>query len=112
MSVSARFAALGLSKATTGPGDIVVTYHTVTRNDVDLATFDNKEPATGAARKAAETLKIGTLVMDAKAGATGKLAWRAKVERAFVGDRETQLKTVDEAVATVFTVYPTKTVKK
>lgn len=107
-----QLAALGLTKATTGPGDVVLTYHTVTRNDVDLATFDNKAPAPGAERKAADTLKIGTLVVDAKVAATGKLAWRARVERAFAGDQARQLKTVDEAVASAFTVYPTKTAKK
>jgi hypothetical protein len=111
-AIEKQMAALGLTKATTGPGDIVVTYHTVTRNDVDLATFDNKAPALGAERKPAETLKIGTLVVDASVPATGKLAWRARVERAFAGDQGTQLKTVDEAVASVFTVYPTKTAKK
>jgi hypothetical protein len=111
-AMETELASLGLTKATTGKGDIVVTYHTVTRNDVDLSTFDNTPPAAGAERKAADTLKIGTLVVDVKAAASGKLAWRAKVERAFVGDKATQLKTVDEAVKMVFTVYPTRTAKK
>jgi hypothetical protein len=110
--IEAQMAALGLTKAASGKGDVVVTYHSVTRNDVDLSTFDTAQPAAGAERKAAETLKIGTLVVDVKAAATGKVVWRAKVERAFVGDTATQLKTIDEAVVAVFGVYPTKTAKK
>jgi hypothetical protein len=110
--IEKELAGLGLTKATSGKGDVVVTYHTVSRNDVDLSTFDNAPPAAGGERKAAEVLKVGTLVVDARAGSTGKLAWRAKVERVFAGDQATQMKTVDEAVVAAFTVYPTKTAKK
>jgi hypothetical protein len=112
VDIEKELAALGLTKAATGKGDVVVTYHSVTRNDVDLATFDTKQPAAGGERKAAETLKIGTLAVDVKVASTGKLAWRAKVERVFSGDKAAQLNGVDYAVAEVFTVYPTKTAKK
>ena len=110
--IEKQLGALGLTKAAAGKGDIVVTYHTVQRNDVDLSTFDNTQPAAGGERKAAQTLKIGTLAVDAKVASTGKLAWRAKVERVFSGDAATQLKAVDDAVAAVFGLYPTKTAKK
>jgi hypothetical protein len=110
--IEAQLKALGLTKAASGKGDIVVTYHSVSRTDVDLSTFDKVEPAPGGERKAAQTLKVGTLAVDVNAASTGKLAWRGKVEKVFSGDAATQLKTVDEAVVAVFGVYPTKTAKK
>jgi len=110
--IEAQMAAVGLTKAAAGKGDVVVTYHTVTRTDVDLSTFDNVQPQAGGERKPAETLKIGTLVVDVKSTAAGKLAWRAKVEQVFAGSPAAQLKAVDEAVVAVFSVYPTKAVKK
>lgn len=110
--IEKELAALGLTKATTGQGDVVVTYHSVTRTDVDLSTFDGAKPAAGGERKAAQTLKIGTLAVDVKTAATGTLVWRAKVERVFSGDAATQMAAVDDAVSAVFGVYPTRTAKK
>lgn len=106
-AIEKELATRGLTKAAAGKGDVVVTYHSVQRSDVNLSTFDNKQPAAGGERKAAQTLKIGTLAVDVTSAGTGKLAWRAKVDRVFSGDQAAQLKTVDDAVAAVFTVYPT-----
>ncbi len=110
--IEKELAALGLTKAASGKGDVIVTNHSVARDDVDLATFDEKQPASGGERKAAQTVKVGTLAVDVKVASTGKLAWRAKVERAFSGDKTAQLNGIDYAVTEVFRVYPTRVAKK
>jgi Domain of unknown function (DUF4136) len=110
--IEAQLTALGLTKATSGPGDVIVTYYSVTRTDVDLATFDKAEPKPGAPRKPAQTFKVGTLVVDVKPSVKATPAWRAKVEDVLKGDTATQMKTVDEAVVAAFGIYPTRTAKK
>ncbi|MGE5359279.1 MAG: DUF4136 domain-containing protein [Bacteroidales bacterium] len=110
--IEAQLASLGLTKAASGPGDVVVTYYSVERMDVDLATFDKVAPAPGAERKPAQTVKVGTLVVDMKQPGKTAPAWRAKIEGVMQGDMTAKLDTVDKAVVTLFGVYPTKTVKK
>ncbi len=107
--IEAQLKQLGLTRAESGPGDVTVTYYSVTRTDVDLATFDKAEPAQGTERKPAQTFKVGTLVVDVKAGDRATPAWRAKVEGALEGDAAAQMKTVDEAVVAAFRLYPTRT---
>ncbi len=109
--IEAQLAALGLTRAASGPGDVVVSYFSVMRTDVDLASFDARAPQAGTERKAAETFKVGTLVMNVKAASTGKVAWRAKIEGVLTGDTAAQLAVIDGAVASVFNVYPTRTKK-
>ncbi len=105
--IEAELKALGLMKASSGSGDIIVTYYSVTRTDVNLATFD-EQPKAGAQRKSAETYKVGTLVVDVKPASKATPAWRAKVEGVLKGDPATQLRTVDQAVIGIFFVYPTR----
>jgi hypothetical protein len=110
--IEAQLKELGLTKAASGPGDVVVTYYSVTRTDVDLSTFDKAEPARGEQRKPAETYKVGTLVVDVKPAAAKQPAWRAKIEGVMKGDEATQLAAIDKAVVALFGVYPTRTAKK
>jgi hypothetical protein len=107
-AIEGQLGELGLTKATSGPGDVIVTYYSVTRTDVNLATFDKNEPPAGTERKPAQTFEIGTLVVDVKPSTQKTPAWRVKVEGALTGDYTEQLKTVDEAVRAAFRMYPTK----
>jgi len=103
-----QLAAKGLTKVASGPADAIVTYHAVQRQDVDLDTFDKAK----AAGQPAAMLKIGTMAVDLKDAATGKLAWRAKVEDVFRGDTAAQLATLDKAIAALFEKYPAAVAKK
>ncbi len=106
--LEAQLQAVGLTRAPEGSGDVVVTYYSVTRTDVDLATFDRQEPAAGTQRKMAETYTVGTLVVDVKPADAAAPAWRVKIDEVLAGDAAAQLKTVDGAVAAIFSVYPTR----
>jgi len=105
--IEAQLVARGLTKAASGKGDVVFTYHGVQREDVDLTTFDEKTPAPGAMRTPAQTLKVGTLAVDLREASTRKLAWRAKVEDVLLrGDEAAQLAAIDKGIIAVFQVYP------
>ena len=105
--IEAQLVARGLTKAASGQGDVVFTYHSVQREDVDLSTFDEKTPAPGAMRTPAQTLKVGTLAVDLREASTRKLAWRAKVEDVLLrGDEAAQLAAIDKGIIAVFQVYP------
>ena len=107
-TLEAQLAAKGLKKVASGPGDAIVTYHAVQRQDVDLATFDKAK----AAGQPAALLKVGAMAVDLKDAASGKLAWRAKVEDVLRGDMAAQLATIDKAIAALFEKYPATTAKK
>jgi hypothetical protein len=111
-AIAAQLEGLGLTKSDSGPGDIIVTYGSVTRTDVDLTTFDKTDPAPGMQRKPAQTYPVGTLVVDVKPSASGRTAWRARVDGVLDGDVATQLKTIDDAVIALFGLYPTRTATK
>ncbi len=102
-AIDTQLGAKGLKKVPSG-GDAVISYHAVQRQDVDLSTFDNQK----AAGQAASTLKVGTMAVDLKDAATGKLAWRAKVEDVLRGDQAAQLATIEKAIAALFEKYPKK----
>jgi hypothetical protein len=103
--IEAQLAARGLTKA--AKGDVLVCYHSVEREDVDLSTFDEKPPAAGAERKMAQTVRVGTLVVDLKAGATNKLFWRAKAEGATsTVPVESRTAFLNDVVTKLFALYP------
>jgi len=107
-ALEAQLTAKGLKKVPSGPADAIVSYHAVQRQDVDLSTFDKAK----AAGQPAGMLKVGAMAVDLKDAATGKLAWRAKVEDVLRGDKAAQLATIDKIVAALFEKYPTAAAKK
>ncbi len=103
--IDAQLEAHGLTKAASG--DLLVCYHAVQREDVDLSTFDDKPPAPGTERKMAQTVRVGTLVVDLKAGATKQLIWRAKAEGAMRNPPAENWPTLlNDAITKLFTLYP------
>jgi hypothetical protein len=104
-AIDAQLAARGLTKA--AKGDVLVSYHSVEREDVDLKTFDEKAPAAGAQRQEAQTVRVGTLVVDLKDGATNKLVWRAKAEGVTSNlPAANRTAFLNEAAAKLFELYP------
>jgi len=78
--IDKSLAAQGLKKG--APADVLVEYHAVQSEEVDLRTFDNKTPAQGAERASAQIVKKGTLAIDLRDPASRKVVWRVATERA------------------------------
>jgi hypothetical protein len=104
-AIDAQLAAKGWKKAS--HADVIVTYHTVERIDVDLSTFDDKPPAPGAQRAMAQTVHVGTLVVDLKAPATHKVIWRVSgegiVTKMAPAERD---RFISSKVASLFEAFP------
>jgi hypothetical protein len=105
-AVEKQLEANGMTKGASGTGDITVRYHSVEREDVDLSTFDEKPGAPGAQRKMAETLRVGTLVVELVDPASQKRLWRGRVEGAISHDLATFEQQVNTAVARLFEKFP------
>ena len=103
--IDKSLAAQGLKKG--APADILVEYHAVQSEEVDLRTFDNKTPARGAERASAQIVKKGTLAIDLREPASRKVVWRVAAERAIsemTGAERDAF--VARLVATMFEKYP------
>jgi hypothetical protein len=104
--VEKQLAANGFTKAATGPGGLVVRYHSVERADVDLSTFDQKPPAPGEQRAMAQTVKVGTLLVDLVDPGSQKLLWRGRVEGAISHDPATLEQQLNAAITRLFEKFP------
>jgi hypothetical protein len=104
--IDKSLAAQGLKKGT--PADVLVEYHAVQSEEVDLSTFDNKTPAKGAERASAQIVKKGTLAIDLREPASRKVVWRVAAERAITAVTGAERDAfVAKLVATMFESYPT-----
>jgi len=104
--VERQLAANGMTKAAAGTGDLLVRYHSVERADVDLSTFDPKPPAAGEQRTMAQTVRVGTLMVDLVDPGTRKLLWRGWVEGAISHDPAKLEQQLDTAVTRLFEKFP------
>jgi len=107
VGIDKALAAQGLKKG--APADVLIEYHAVQSEDVDLRTFDNKAPVQGQERAAAQIVKKGTLAIDLREPAGRKVVWRVAAERAIsatttAAERDAFVATL---VATMFESYPT-----
>ena len=107
VGIDKALAAQGLKKG--APADVLVEYHAVQSEDVDLRTFDNKAPVQGQERAAAQIVKKGTLAIDLREPAGRKVVWRVAAERAIsatttAAERDAFVATL---VATMYESYPT-----
>jgi len=104
-AVEKELAARGLKPGK--PGDILVAYHGVQREDVDLSTFDPKAAAAGT--KAAQVIKVGTLVVELRNPATRAVIWRVAGEGAIKSVAAAERDAfVAKMVASLFEAYPVK----
>ena len=77
-----RQGARGAGAEKGAPADILVEYHAVASEEVDLRTFDNKAPAQGQERASAQLVKKGTLAIDLRLPVGRTVVWRVAGERA------------------------------
>jgi len=98
-AVDRELAARGLTKGTAGPNDLVATYASMTRTDVDLKT----KPADGQARP---EYPVGSLLVELRDPASQKAAFSVRLDTPLSGDRTKLGPEIDAAVAAMFEKYP------
>ena len=110
-AIDKSMAAQGLTIG--APADVVVEYHAVQSEDIDLRTFDNETPAQGAERAPAQIVRKGTLAIDLRDAASRKVIWRVAAERAIMATTGAESDAfVAKVVATIFESYPKAQSKK
>jgi hypothetical protein len=104
-AVDREFASLGMTKATSGSGDVQVAYYSVTRTDVNLKA---KPDAKGLQPE----ISVGTLMVALLEPASRKRLLRLRVDKPINGVERSQAEVViNEAVTELFQQYPTRTKK-
>jgi hypothetical protein len=100
-AVDRELAAVGLTKKTSGAADLLVTYGSLRRVDID----PNSEPTAAGTRRQYD---VGTLIVLLLEPASRKELFRARVDRPIELDSATIAPIVDSTVAEMFAKYPTK----
>jgi Domain of unknown function (DUF4136) len=103
-AIDRELAALGVTKATSGPGDIVATYYSTSRTDVDVK---GKPSSTGARPQ----YSVGTLVVALLEPESRRRLLELRADRPIDAEPSKLEATIDEAVAALFAQYPTRTRK-
>lgn len=104
-SVEKELAARGLKPGK--PADILVAYHGVQREDVDLSKFDAKAAAAGT--QAAQVVKVGTLVVELRNPTSREVIWRVGGEGAIKDVAPAERDAfVAKMVTALFEKYPAK----
>lgn len=100
-AVDRELAALGMNKPPSGRGDVLVTYYSLSRTDVDLK---GKPDAQGTRPQ----YWVGTLVVALLEPETRKRLLRLRIDQPIQVDRTQLDATIDRAVADLFAQYPTR----
>jgi hypothetical protein len=100
-AVDRQLAAVGLEKRESGPVDLLVTYASLRRVDVDLKA----KPAKDGARPQYD---VGTLVVLLLDPGTRNELFRGRVDKPIVLEPEKVQPVVDSAVTEMFAKYPTR----
>jgi Domain of unknown function (DUF4136) len=104
-AVDHELAGLGMTKAASGPGDVMVAYYSLTRTDVDLT---GKEDAAKLPQ-----YQVGTLMVAFLDPASRARIVRMRIDKPITEANSAKLKPeIDEAVSEIFAKYPTRTEKK
>src|SRR5579871_1731739 len=101
-SVDRELAGVGLTKRDSGPADLIVTYASLRRIDVDL-----KSPPT-AGEGTRRQYDVGTLVVLLLEPGTRKELLRARVDKPIDVETDKVTATIDAAVHEMFAKYPTR----
>jgi hypothetical protein len=96
-AVDRELQARGLTKAATAPGDLVVTYASVSRSDVDLKSKGKD----GELRE----FSVGTLVVDVR-DTNRQSLFRVRIDKPIQSDPAAMEATINAAVAAMFEKYP------
>jgi Domain of unknown function (DUF4136) len=100
-AVDRELGALGMSKSTSGPGDVMVAYYSLTRTDVNV---DAKADAQG---KRPE-YSVGTLVVALLDPATRHRMLRLRNDKPIETESGKLEAAIDSAVSELFAKYPTR----
>jgi hypothetical protein len=96
---------LGLTKVASGQSDLVATYASIRRTDVDLKS---KGVNTGHGREYA----VGTLVVDLRDPATQQPLFRVRIDKPIDTEPEQAEAVINAAVTAMFEKYPARTSTK
>ena len=103
-AVDRQLGALGMSKAATAPGDVLVAYYSLRRTDVDLRA---KPDAQGLHPQYA----VGTLMVALLDPGTRKRLLRMRIDKPIEVQREALEPAIQAAVTELFAKYPTRSGK-
>jgi uncharacterized protein DUF4136 len=103
-AVDRELAGLGMTKATSGPGDIAVSYASLTRTDVDLKAKPD-------AKGARPGYSVGTLLVVMLEPASRRRVLQLRVDEPIETQPEELAATINRAVADMFAKYPTRQTK-
>jgi hypothetical protein len=93
---------LGMAKAASGPGDVLVTYRSLQRTDVDVK-------AKGDAAGIKPELSVGTLVVDLLEPGTQRQFLRMRLDKPMDAADPAKLESaINTGVAEMFAKYPTR----
>jgi hypothetical protein len=100
-AVDRELLALGMTKASSGPGDVLVSYASLSRTDVDVKA---KADASGARPEH----WVGTLVVALLDPASRQRLLRLRIDQPIDIDRAKLDPAIDAAVTALFAKYPTR----
>ena len=100
-AVDREMKALGLAKATTGTGDVLATYYSLSRTDIDptAKTDDKGNPS---------EYQVGSLTVAFLDPADRRSLLRLRIDTPIGSDRATLDSAIDAAVTDMFASYPTR----
>jgi hypothetical protein len=100
-AIDRELSALGMKKVTSGPGDVLVSYASMTRTDVDLK---GKPDASGARPES----RVGTLIVSLLDRDNRQPLLRIRVDQPMETDPAKLEGEINKAVAAAFAEYPTR----
>jgi hypothetical protein len=103
-AVDRELSALGMTKAASGPGDVLATYYSLTRTDVNVKA----EPDAAGVRP---QYPVGTLVVAMLEPASRRRLLRMRVDQPIDTEPAKLEAAINDAVAALFAEYPTRAPK-
>jgi Domain of unknown function (DUF4136) len=103
-AVERELSALGMTKAPSGPGDVLVTYSSVSRTDVDVTA--KRKP-----NELPPQYSVGTLVVALLDPGNRRRLLRLRVDKPIETGPEQLKAAIDGAIAELFARYPTRSRK-
>ncbi|HVH27234.1 MAG TPA: DUF4136 domain-containing protein [Vicinamibacterales bacterium] len=103
-AVDRELAGLAMKKATSGPGDVVVSYYSLSRTDVDLKA----KPDAKGARPGYSVGSLGVVLLEP---ASRRRLLQLRVDEPIETQAEELAATIDRVVAEMFAKYPTRQTK-
>src|SRR5688572_10627942 len=97
-AIERELSGLGLTKATEGSGDALVSYHTVVRRDVDTKKKTAADEVPG--------YLVGVIGIEVRAASTNDLVFHVRIDKPLDVERSQLPPVIDEAVKAMFQRYP------